>query len=53
MKEKSPNELILRHVNMSSLQNKFDALTYTIGNNIYTSHFWDKNRRFISYSSIF
>ena len=34
MKRNSPNKLILGHVNINSISNKFDALTYIIGNNI-------------------
>ena len=34
MKRNSPDELILGHVNVNSIRNKFDALTYIIGNNI-------------------
>ena len=34
MKRKSPDKLILGHVNINSIRNKFDALTYIIGNNI-------------------
>lgn len=34
MNLKSPNKLILGHVNINSVQNKFDAVTYTICNNI-------------------
>ena len=34
MKRNSPDRLILGHVNINSIRNKFDALTYIIGNNI-------------------
>ena len=34
MKRNSPDKLILGHVNINSISNKFDALTYIIGNNI-------------------
>ena len=33
MKRNSPDRLILGHVNINSIWNKFDALTYIIGNN--------------------
>ena len=34
MKRSSPERLILGHVNINSIRNKFDALTYINGNNI-------------------
>ena len=34
MKRNSPDKLILGHVNINSIRNMFDALTYIIGNNI-------------------
>ena len=34
MKRNSPDKLILGHVNINSIRNKFDAFTYIIGNNI-------------------
>ena len=34
MKRNSPRKLILDHVNINSIRNKFDALTCIIGNNI-------------------
>ena len=34
MKRNSPDKLILGHLNINSIRNKFDALTYIIGNNI-------------------
>ena len=36
MKQNSSDKLILGHVNINSIRNKFDALTYIIGNNIET-----------------
>ena len=39
MKRNSPDRLILGHVNINSIRNKFDALSYIIGNNRYNSHF--------------
>ena len=34
MKRNSPDKLILGHLNINSIRNKFDAFTYIIGNNI-------------------
>ena len=34
MKRNSPDKLILGYVNINSIQNKFDAHTYIIGNHI-------------------
>ena len=34
MKRNSPDKLILGNVNINSVRNKFDALSYIIGNNI-------------------
>ena len=35
VKQNSLDKLILGHLNINSIQNKFDALTYIIDNNIY------------------
>ena len=36
MKQNSPDKLILGHVSINSTRNKFDGITYIIGNNIDT-----------------
>ena len=34
MKIKSPDKVIIGHLNINSIRNKFDTLSYTIENNI-------------------
>ena len=34
MKSKCPNKLIMGHLNIRSIQNKFDALSLTVKNNV-------------------